>query len=45
MSDIEVNEDDEMVESDPEVEEEIGVHKKTGDTHKSKCFTVHVFYL
>ena len=28
-----------MAESDPEVEEESGVHKKTGDTHKSKWFS------
>ena len=34
LSDIEVNEDDEMAESDPEIEEEKGTHKKSGAAHQ-----------
>ena len=37
-----MNDDEEMAESEPEVEEETGIHKKTGAIHQSKNFN---FYL
>ena len=44
LSDIEVNDDDEMDESDPEIEEDgKSVHKKTGKALKSKGNFVCIF--
>merc|ERR1712003_586110 len=34
LSDIEVNEDEEMAESEPEIEEENGTNKRTGTAHQ-----------
>ena len=44
LSDIEVNDDDEMAESDPEVEDETGTHKKTGAVHQRKTFLILFFF-
>ena len=40
MSDVESDEDEGLTESDPEIEEENGTNKHTGQPHQRKFYTV-----